>query len=145
MGRGFDENERGEAKMIFDSSIWIDYFQGKKTPLTDLLDELLEKYEIVNVHLCPAILQEVLQGVSSQEEHRQIKELIFTCQFLYLDPYFVAEGAADLYRALRSKGVTINKPNDCQIAFYAIHFKEQLVHNDKDFVKIARHTSLKVY
>ncbi len=40
---------------------------------------------------------------------------------------------------------SINKPNDCQIAFYAIHFKEQLVHNDKDFVKIARHTSLKVY
>ncbi len=131
--------------MIFDSSIWIDFFKGKKTPFTDLLDELLAKYESVNVHLCPAILQEVLQGVNSKEDYNQIKELIFTCQFLYLDPYFVTENSALLYRSLRSKGVTIAKPNDCQIAFYAMHFKLDLAHNDTDFVEIAKHTSLKVH
>ena len=55
--------------------------------------------------------------------------------------HFILWAKAHFLQVIKS----INKPNDCQIAFYAIHFKEQLVHNDKDFVKIARHTSLKVY
>jgi predicted nucleic acid-binding protein len=115
--------------MIFDSSIWIDYLRGNKTSSTDLLDRLLNEYTVPNVHLCPAIFQEILQGINQ----------------LQLDSYFAAENAATLYRSLRIKGITIRKPNDCLIAFYAIHFKLELVHNDKDFNKIAKHTSLKIY
>jgi predicted nucleic acid-binding protein len=131
--------------MIFDSSVWIDFFQGKKTVHTNLLDELLERYDETDVHICPAILQEVLQGLRSRENYDLLQELMFSSQFLYLDPYFVAENAAGIYRSLRTKGITILKPNDCQIAFYAIHFKLKLVHTDKDFDKIAKHTSLKIY
>ncbi|MFM7486247.1 MAG: PIN domain-containing protein, partial [Cytophagales bacterium] len=72
-----------------------------------------------------------------------VKDLLMTCQFLQLDAYYVAENAASIYRLLRAKGVTIRKPNDCIIAFYAIQFKLELVHNDADFDKIAKHTSLK--
>ena len=71
--------------------------------------------------------------------------ILFLMDFLLLDSYYVAEEGAQIYRALRKKGVTVQKPNDCLIAFYAIHFKLELVHNDKDFDKIAKHTSLKVY
>ena len=131
--------------MIFDSSVWIDYFNGKNNTHTDLLDALLESYDAVDVHVCPIIFQEVLQGIKRDEDHQQIKDLLFTCQFLYLDPYFVAEGASTIYRSLRTKGITIRKPNDCQIALYAIHFKLALVHSDKDFDKMVKHTALKVY
>jgi predicted nucleic acid-binding protein len=131
--------------MIFDSSIWIDFFHGKKTVYTNLLDELLARYDETDVYICPAILQEVLQGVKSTENYELLHELMLSSQFLNLDPYFVAENAASLYRSLRTKGITILKPNDCQIAFYAIHFKLKLVHNDKDFDKIAKHASLKIY
>jgi predicted nucleic acid-binding protein len=130
--------------MIFDSSIWIDYLRGEKTPETELLDVLLGKYEEIDVHLCPAIFQEVLQGVRKEDDPNLIRDLLFTCQFLQLDPYFIAENAANLYRSLRVKGVTINKSNDCAIAFYAIHFNLQLIHNDHDFDKIAAHTKLKI-
>jgi predicted nucleic acid-binding protein len=68
-----------------------------------------------------------------------------TCQLLQLDSYFVADEAASLYRSLRAKGITIRKPNDCIISFYAIHFKLMLAHNDTDFDKIAKYTSLKIY
>ncbi|GHM99987.1 VapC ribonuclease [Cytophagales bacterium WSM2-2] len=131
--------------MIFDSSVWIDYFRGNGSSNVELLDNLLSRYEDVNVHLCPPIFQEVLQGLHRSEDPESVKELLLTCQLLKLDPYFAAESAAGIYRSIRVKGITVRKPNDCIIAFYAIHFKMELAHNDSDFDKIAKHTSLKVY
>jgi predicted nucleic acid-binding protein len=110
-----------------------------------LLDRNLEVYAQVDVHLCPPIFQEVLQGIRITDNYEFIKELLITSQFLQIDPYFAADEASAIYRNLRSKGVTVRKSNDCLIAFYAIHFKLTLVHNDNDFNKIAKHTSLKIY
>lgn len=131
--------------MIFDSTIWVDYLRGKKSEKTDLLDQFLAEYDPVNVHLCPPIFQEILQGLNKEDNPALIKDLLITCQFLTLDAYFCAEQSANIYRQLRDKGVTIRKPNDCLIAFYAMHFKLELVHNDKDFEKIAKYTALKTY
>lgn len=131
--------------MIFDTTVWIDYLRGVKSKATDLLDHSLEEYNLVHVYLCPPVFQEILQGLRKEDDPALIKDLIMTCQFLELDSYFAADQAAHLYRTLRYKGVTIRKPNDCLIAFYAIHFKLPLVHNNKDFEKMVRHSSLKTY
>lgn len=129
--------------MIFDSSVWINYSTGIVNRETNLLDAYLAKGIVPDI--CPPILQEVLQGTRTTSDYQQAKNILFELNFLLLDPYFVAENSALLYRSLRSKGVTIAKPNDCQIAFYAMHFKLDLAHNDKDFDKMAKHTSLKIY
>jgi predicted nucleic acid-binding protein len=63
---------------------------------------------------------------------------------LALDPIEAAIGAADLYRSLRKKAVTIRKPNDCLIAYYALAHNLPVLHNDVDFDQIARHSSLRV-
>lgn len=63
---------------------------------------------------------------------------------LQLDPVEAAVGAADLYRSLRKKGVTIRKPNDCLIAYYALFYDVSVLHNDVDFEQIAQHTQLRV-
>ena len=47
--------------------------------------------------------------------------------------------------ALRQKGITIRKANDCLIASICIDNNIPLFHNDKDFNNIAKHTSLKIY
>ncbi len=129
--------------MIFDSSVWINYLTGKSNSETDLLDDFLANAS--TQHICPPILQEVLQGIKDASNYQKTRNTLFLMNFLQLDPYYVAEEGAQIYRALRKKGITIQKPNDCLIAFYAIHFKIELVHNDKDFDKIARHTSLKIH
>ena len=131
--------------MIFDSSVWIDYLKGVRTSATQLLDEKFDIYGKIDIEICPPIFQEVLQGIKTDKKFNEIKDLLLTTNFIKLDPYFVAEGGADIYRMLRKYGVTINKPNDCLIAFYSIHFKLPLVHNDDDFDKIAKHTSLNIY
>ena len=63
---------------------------------------------------------------------------------LLLDPVEAAIGAAQLYRMLRKKGVTIRKPNDCLIAHYAIYYDIPILHNDVDFDQIARHVALRI-
>ncbi len=131
--------------MIFDSSVWIDYLKGVRSDKTNLLDLKLDVYEEVDVHLCPPIFQEVLQGIRVDEKYEIIRDLLLTSQFLNLDPYYVSEQGSDIYRKLRSKGITIRKPNDCIIAAYAIHFDLEVVHRDKDFDMIAKYTALKIH
>ena len=60
------------------------------------------------------------------------------------DQVQVAIEAAQLYRAIRKKGVTIRKPKDCIIAWYAIANNVKLLHNDCDFDLIAQYTELRV-
>src|SRR5579872_5687839 len=131
--------------MLFDTSIWIDYLKNVSSEETALLDFELVRYKNIQAEICPPIYQEILQGIRTDVEYERIKELLRTINFLTLDGYFAAEGGARIYRELRKKGVTIRKPNDCIIAFYAIHFDLPLAHNDSDFEKIAKHTALKVY
>ena len=129
--------------MIFDTSVWIDFSRGKKTSLADLLQHRI--YDDLKVYVCPPVYQEILQGVKNEKELEEIRGLLLSLDFLLLDPYFVAEGSATIFRQLQKVGVTIRKPNDCIIAFYAIHFNLKLVHSDSDFDKIAKHTDLKIY
>ncbi|WP_245826095.1 PIN domain-containing protein [Spirosoma rigui] len=61
-----------------------------------------------------------------------------------VDPVEAAIGVADLYRALRKKGVIIRKPNDCLMVHYAVFHDLPVLHNDVDFDQIARFTSLRI-
>jgi predicted nucleic acid-binding protein len=45
--------------------------------------------------------------------------------------------AANIYRTLRSRGITIRNSVDCMIAAVCIEHKADLLHNDKDFDYIA--------
>jgi predicted nucleic acid-binding protein len=129
--------------MLFDSSIWVDFSRGTSSAKVDLLQQ--EIHHDRTVAICPPIYQEVLQGIRNDSQYNELKELLISLDFLYLDGYQAAEGSAEIYRTLRKKGITVEKPNDCLIAFYAIHFKLVLVHNDSDFDQIAKHSSLKIY
>jgi len=52
--------------------------------------------------------------------------------------------AAELYRTLRRKGITIRKPIDCMIAAVAIEHNVPLLHKDRDFDSIETNCGLKV-
>jgi len=127
--------------VIFDSTIWIDYFNGVITEKTNTLNSYIE--EDGKIFLCPIIVQEVLQGILEDKVYNNIKNIFLYMNILTLDSTQASIGAAELYRGLRKKGVTIRKSNDCLIAFYALYFDLPLIHNDKDFDAIAKYTPLK--
>jgi len=127
---------------LFDTSVWIDFRNGIKSGQTDLLTESLKANKVC---YCPVIIQELLQGIRIDRDFYQYEEDFKGLKPLILDPYFAASSAAQIYRSIRKRGVTIRKPNDCLIAFYAIHFDLELCHNDIDFDHIAVNTSLKIW
>jgi len=127
---------------IIDTSVWIDYFNNVINDKTNAADRLLENR---NVIILPVILQEILQGIKDRETFDSIKGLLLSLEFLHHDAIETAIDAALLYRFLKAKGITVRKPNDCLLAVICINNNIAILHNDKDFNNIAKHTSLKIY
>ena len=128
--------------IIVDTSIWIDYFNNVVNEQTNTADKFLESK---SVFILPVILQEILQGIREEKKFHSIKDLLLYLNFFQVDTIKCAIDAASIFRFLKTKGITVRKPNDCLIAAVCIENKISLLHNDKDFDKIAKHTSLKIF
>jgi hypothetical protein len=85
----------------------------------------------------------VLQGIRSDTDFIKTKEYLDDLIFLPMrHATFVR--AAEMYRSLRKEGITIRKPVDCMIASVAIEYDIHLLHNDRDFYHIGKHSRLRV-
>jgi predicted nucleic acid-binding protein len=127
--------------VLIDTTVWIDFFAGRQLPHVTVLELLIKDRE--DICICGIILTEVLQGIRAKNEFRKTKELFNTMVFLPM-PYSVFLGAAEIYRSLRRKGITIRNSIDCMIASVAIENDMVLLHNDRDFNPIEKHLGLKV-
>jgi len=125
--------------MLVDSSVWIDYFNGRITPETDALDQALGVDEVIIGDL---ILTEVLQGFRRDADFRKARELLGTLPVVEMLGPKAAVRAAENYRALRKKGVTIRKTIDVMIASYCIEHNLPLLYSDRDFDPMVEHLNL---
>jgi predicted nucleic acid-binding protein len=128
--------------VLADTSVWIDFFNDTKTKEANLLHTLIQ--EDYPVYICSIILQEILQGFSSDKEYRITKDILLSYRFLETKPLEFAIGAAELYRALKKKGITIRKSNDCLIGYHAIFYNIPVLHRDRDFTIMAKYSNLKI-
>lgn len=126
--------------ILVDSSVWIDYFNGKDTPYTDRLDALLGAEPIAIGDL---ILTEVLQGFSSDADYQTAKNLLASITVLEMLGAKNAIKSAENYRALRKKGITIRKTADVIIATACIENKIPLLFQDKDFLPFVERMGLR--
>lgn len=117
--------------LLVDSSVWVDYFNGKITQQTNYLDSSLDWQE---VGLGDLILCEVLQGLLRPRDYIAARDLLVELPVLDMGGAAIALQAADNYRYLRQHGITIRKTIDCIIATFAIAGGHTLLHNDRDFV-----------
>jgi len=127
--------------MIFvDSSVWIDYFNGKSSPEVTKLDSLLG---IESVSTGDLILVEVLQGFRNDKDYKIAKNLLTSLTVFNMLDSNIAIKSADNFRALRKKGITVRKTVDSIIATFCIQNKLSLLHSDKDFKPFHKHLRLK--
>ena len=126
--------------ILVDSSVWIDYFRGSRTPQTDALDGLLGQQLIVIGDL---ILLEVLQGFGSDRDFNQARKLLLSLSVIDLGGKKVALQAAKNFRALRARGVTVRKTIDTIIATRCIQDKHRLLYSDRDFDPFVAHLGLR--
>ncbi len=116
--------------ILVDSSVWIDYFNGKAMPETDALDGLLGREPVLTGDL---ILTEVLQGFRRDADYRKARTLLETLELRALGGREVATAAADNCRTLRRRGITPRKTIDMMIGTYCLVHGLQLLHTDRDF------------
>ena len=126
--------------IVVDTSVWINYFNGKRTTETELLDLVLGKEAVAIGDL---ILLEVLQGFRSDNEFKVAKKYLAELQQVDMLGTDMALKAADNYRKLRKKGVTIRKTADTIIASYCIENKLPLLFSDRDFLPFVNHLKLR--
>ena len=116
--------------IVVDSSVWINFFNGRVSEKTDLLDRLLGQERIIIGDL---ILTEVLQGFRKENDFLTAKSLLDTLEFRPMVGKDVALRSAENYRLLRSKGVTVRKTIDVMIGTFCIMNSYLLLHDDQDF------------
>ena len=134
------------GNIVVDSSVWIDFFNKKTSPQIEIVKNLIIAEPVTTrLTLLPIILQEVLQGIQNNKHYEVVKENLQGFNHLIYDVYSFAINAADLFRYLQKKGISIRKANDCLIASLCIENDLSLLHKDRDFDNIAKHTSLKIY
>ena len=131
-------------KAIFDTSVWIDYFKNGRSKEAILLGEYV-KSASDNLLLTPTIIQEILQGVRTEQEFFRKKKVLESYNLLKPDWERTSIDAAKLYFDLRKKGITIRKSNDCLIAQVAIENDTLLIHLDSDFDLIAKNSVLRTF
>lgn len=128
--------------VLVDTTVWIDFFAGREEPHVDKLQNLIENEE--DLSICGVILTEILQGIRSDADFSKTRDYLDDLIFLPMRRGTFLR-AAELYRSLRKKGITIRKPVDCMIASVSIEHDALLLHNDRDFRHIAEHSILKLF
>jgi predicted nucleic acid-binding protein len=126
--------------ILVDSSVWIDYFRGTKTPEADRLDSLLGTDVLATGDL---MLAEVLQGFKSDNDFRDAKELLTSMEVIKLGGADIAIQAAKHFRQLRAKGITVRKTIDTIIATRCIVDGYALLYSDRDFDPFVDHLGLR--
>ena len=127
--------------VIVDTSVWIDFLRGKATAKVGKLEQFLTEGE--DICICGIILTEVLQGIREDSDYARTLSRFDTFLFLDMNRRTFVK-AAQIYRTLRRRGITISKIVDCMIAAAAIEHKIPLLHNDRDFDPIENACGLKV-
>ena len=125
--------------IMVDSSVWIDYFTGVINKQTDTLDKILGLRPIAVGDL---ILTEVLQGFRRDQDYEAAKTLFDDLTVFEMLGKNMALKSAEIFRALRMKGVTIRKTADVIIASFCIERKLPLLFSDKDFKPFVKHLGL---
>ena len=126
---------------VVDSSVWIDYLAGRSYPWTEWLEKNIGTEEL---GLTDLIFCEVLQVFSDERKFREIRLKLSSLPIFPSGGQEIALDAANNYRFLRSKGLTVRKTIDCFIATFCLAEGYSLLHHDRDFDGFEKHLGLRV-
>ena len=127
--------------IVVDSSVWIDFFNGVSTPEVERLDGL---FGVTPLAIGDLILVEVMQGFRTDQDGATARQLFRSLALLPMLGGSNAWKAAENYRQLRRKGITVRKTIDGIIATACIEANLPLLFSDRDFRPYVEHLGLEV-
>jgi predicted nucleic acid-binding protein len=127
--------------ILVDTSAWVEFLRATGHPA-----HLTLRHHLVcrsPLAITEIVVMELLAGAHSRGEHTRLRTRLLGLPQLMLRGLADFEQAAELYRICRRKGETVRKLIDCLIAAVAIRTSATVLHNDRDFEVLARHTRLR--
>jgi predicted nucleic acid-binding protein len=125
--------------LLVDSTVWIDFLNGRSTAATKKLEQAVRQRD--EICICGFVLTEVLQGIRVEKQFTAVKLQFENLTYLEVDRSTFELGAT-IYRELRRKGVTIRNSIDCLIASVVIQHGVHFLENDRDYKFIDQHYPL---
>jgi predicted nucleic acid-binding protein len=124
--------------ILIDTSVLIDFFRGRETDKTRLMDKAREMG--VPYGFSAFTYMELLRGARTEDAFIRLREYLST-QTIYRLPEgpTAYSDVAYMYFDLRRRGVTPRNTVDLFIAFTAITYGLFLLHDDRDFDNMAPH------
>jgi predicted nucleic acid-binding protein len=124
---------------LIDTSVWIDYLRGVDSAHVVFLDKQLSNP--IATGISDLIYLELLQGARDQRSFATLEQFFSGQRFYrFADPLKSHALAAKLYFDARKIGISVRSSLDCLIAQCAMEHDLILLHNDKDFLRLAKVT-----
>jgi predicted nucleic acid-binding protein len=125
--------------ILVDTSVWIDHLRGTLTGPVAQLRLLIGQQPLLVGDL---VLCEVLRGVRSVAQARTVEAALRRFAVISIASPYLAVKAADHYRTLRARGVTVCSTVDLFIGTFCIEHGHALLHSDRDFQSMERFLGL---
>ena len=123
--------------VLADTSVFIGYFKKKNGVPYDKMDYIIDND--IPYGICNYVYQELLQGSRNKQEYELLKEYLNTLPFYDLRHGKQSfEDVALMYMNCRKKGTTVRSTLDLIIAEIAIENNLYLLHDDMDYINIAK-------
>ncbi len=117
-------------RVLIDTSVWIDFFNGYPSPEAETLAQLIE--DEVELLTCGVIVAEFMQGIRDSEALEKLEFHFRDMDWLSPEEPKTYLSAAELYRRLRARGITIRSTIDCLIAVLAQEHGAFILAKDRD-------------
>jgi predicted nucleic acid-binding protein len=127
--------------ILVDSSAWIELLRGTGHVVHRTLKHHLDAGSSLGT--TEVVVMELLAGAGNERDRALLRERLLALPLLRLRGMPDFESAAELYRRCRRRGETVRKLIDCLIAAVAIRERATVLHNDRDFEVLVRHTPLR--
>lgn len=130
--------------ILVDSSVWIDFFNGRSTESVAILAQLLDE-AAAPLAIADLALFEVLRGFRFERDYLAADRVLRALDVVPIGGDALCRAAALHYRDLRARGITIASPIDVLQASYCIENNYALLHSDADFDAMETLRGLKVW
>lgn len=128
-------------QILVDTSVWVDYFNGRSTPQTEWLDRALGREPLV---LGDLVVGEVLRGAGDGRPWEEARRAMERFRVYTLGGLDLTLRCAGHQRSLRSKGAPVPGQVDCLIATFCLETGFPLLHSDPAFAPFEEHLGLPV-
>jgi hypothetical protein len=128
--------------ILADSFAWIEYLRGAGGPIAARMRDLVGRPDLL-VTTEPVVM-ELMAGARDLPARRALTGLLAACTLVRVRGLADYQLAALVYSRCSARGESVGSMIDCLIATVAIRANAEVLAQDRDFAKIARHTPLRV-